>query len=210
MKRYHEYTNQELLELTEDDIARLLSYELLACGIPLKMQEPPDAKPPTATPSIHLYEVRMDYAKAVRKDVADKIMEFVNQFPACDVKYSGNYSSPKYAVPTNEPGFVSTRIDLYTQEEAEALNKAQQEFQDKYGDIKEQHEAYKKWQDKVDDCEREIRLAIQAAQAVQDNSIYYKNAFTEYVELANGDEHVAKAFFIKAYGESTYDAYIAE
>ena len=209
MKRYHEYTNQELLELTEADITVLLSYELLQAGIPLKMQEPPSAKPPTGTPSIYLYEVRMDYAKAVRKDVADKIMEFVSQFPACDVKYSGNYSSPKYAVPTNEPGFVSTRIDLYTQEEAEALNKAQQEFHDKYGDIKEQHEAYKKWQGQVDDCEREIILAIQAAQVARSNGLYYSSAFDDYINLANGDEHIAKAFFIKAYGESIYNSYIA-
>lgn len=201
MKRFDELKGHEILALTEEQIQWHMDFACAEDGAPLMPPHPGDAPPLVkATPDRVLYEVDGLYFDTIED--AQEVATLVNSKRRFQLDYApgGDYTN-RIAKPKDNPiGVDSTpafTLNHWDTVKAEVL--AYQSAKDRWErDLKEWNDASNKraraagWVIERIDEERE-----KDAQRTR-----FESELKRYIELANGDEEMARKFLLKARPEA--------
>lgn len=210
MKSYTELSSRERLALTDEEIRDYAKRELLMKGTKITVEP----EKPKVTPDDIIK--KMDHILIFT--VAGN--HFANESDARDFVDTKRYDTkyPNYAYDT--PFYVPIEKDSYLNGISSKLVPTYESFEkysSEYEESKKDMKIYTALKDEYDqsikDLNDEIRTindSIRVLREEDDRVLRIKAVWDEYVSLANGDENIAKEFFVKAYGAVTYYDYIKE
>lgn len=197
MKRYYEYSNEELSKMTDDEVNQLIELECMFRGIDF-VEFPPELKKIEEIPDpyIKVYEFRGIYFLDL--DEAYDYVEFISNFKSIteidfDYTLGSKYKFTKNAKKT----FHIEQINCYSHEIIKDLkekihsNKENEEYNKSLLEVyNEKRRAYFEVVDIVN-------TAIIEAIKQENVFLHAKDIFEKYLYLANGDIEIAKNFFKK-------------
>jgi hypothetical protein len=200
MKRLDEYSNAELLVLTEDQIVNLINVECAHEGAPLLMVEAPEAPvKPDVHPNVECFVVEAGTLRFMDMKKAQEVAAFLNRQPRLDTEGIGKHTwqAPYQLVPVETEIGVATQRhwtpSFYRQhqEELERYQYDKKIFDSANREFREQREARDRVcnnvTDRIDDARRDERLREQI-----------RSQFEEYCALADGKLRLALKFLLKA------------
>lgn len=197
MKRYDQYSKEELAVLTEEQINTLVDLEIAYAGVmPAERPTPPSYEDVKMNKSEAAYSVYGIYFKNQSDALAVSGMQVFRQ----DYDYAAGGYDYKY-LRENTSNEVKTEF-FYKKEDVKRFKDTL--IQNKT--LKDQYESDKKDYDKYFDSTSKIRTAVweayrEACRFV--NSVNNaKNMYDKYLQLAEGDKAIAKKFFLDAYKDN--------
>lgn len=208
MKKISEMTDQELLELRQEQIEKMVDEICMAEGIPLplNMELPPEPIVPPLEKDQVYYEI--DGNKFLDEAEANKLKEVMLQFKTIINTYYHNERIDnhyeEYIVKFSEydtPDFAVRARKASTKEKyAEWLvkYKAYKRELDLYNEIKSKTSDIKEQRKPFYD---EIETAIYEANRRKQKKETAEAIFAKYLEASNGDHESAKKFFMLAYSD---------
>lgn len=199
MKRLKDYTREELINITDEEMKLLIEVEAMCEGVEV-LEEPKYIEVTEVdAPNIEVYEVEAGGLVYASKEEAEKVVSFLNSINrgSLDYKYENGYDR-KYYVPVDDlVAAKSIRAYLYEKycqiSKLLKANKNAKEVNDKLRS--EYNDAVKGYNNIVAEVQEAIDNAIYEQQAEE----RYKKAYDRYIELANGDKEVAQKFFRNTY-----------
>ena len=103
MKRYDDYEDHEILQMTDEDIDKLIEIECAVAGAPLKSEQPKMPETCTAEPDVLTYTVNAGTLRFADEQVALRVAAFLSDLPLLDRKsLSGRWDGPHCLVPEND------------------------------------------------------------------------------------------------------------
>lgn len=211
IKKLEEYTQEELIALTEDQITKVIRLEQAKAGVkilykPEAIEAEPDIK---RTVKVYTIPNPFGYGEILFSDLAsaEELVEFINKNQESILKEYYRSSNYNYTWVKNEKiEEVSINVKYYYEESD--VNRLQVELQ-KYSKEKEIFEKemndFRENEKLVDDIVKRVYSTINKAKEEKrfiDNLI---TIFAEYKEIANNNQQMAQSFMIKAYPELTID-----
>lgn len=195
MKRYFEYSNEELSKMTDDEVNQLIELECMFLGIDFvdfppelkKMEEIPD-------PDKKVYEFFGIYFLDI--DEAYELMEFISTCKSItEIDYDYTIGSKyKYMKSVKKPVRIE-QVDCYANEaikdlrEKIRINKENEEYN------KSLLEAYNEKRRGYVEVVDKVNTAI--IEAIEQENVFShaKYIFEKYLFMTNGDIEIAKSFF---------------
>lgn len=203
MKRLEDFTDKELANLNTDEIEQLIFVEAANRGIKLKQPMPTLTPLPNAENDLPPGEECFCLG-----DIYFPTKEGANAALLAGA-FKCSYEYPDYEHKYKNSGVDITVTRIYPQD---ALKAYAQKLRTK-NSIKEKNDALiKEWEAEskdFDDLTEEIHEAVSAAYSRWSLIRSLNNTLERYLSLANGDEEVAKNFFVSAYSEADYQAVLA-
>lgn len=198
MKPYEELTIQEKAALTDDEFDYYCKLACAEAGAPICPKDPgPKPAGIDIKPTLTVYEVADGFC--TKQEDAMAIAEAMNR---CTRYHSYSYLPGRYDL--HYLGDTCSKVDVkpiqvLTQEEADSVKKSAVEAAAKM----------KEWTDDNERYNKEVKARESAIEWIVDDhadAITYcrgierkREAFKEYLSLANGDRETAIRFFNKAY-----------
>jgi len=195
MRRYFNYTDEEILALDDTGIRRLIDIEVANAGIaPIPMPEKPELVDETLAKTDRAYEVGGVYVKT--EEEAMKLASMDLHTTEYDYNTGGyDYKFLKPIATTIEKRDFYRQQDIVLMAEVIRDNKRRQED---YNEVKAEYDKYLKetgkHYDAVWEHVKEVRERAGKIEAA-------RRTFNYYLDLAEGDEQVAVKFFKNTYGE---------
>ena len=194
MKRFTEYTQDELALLDEEGVQRLIDIEIAVAGIaPVSPPLPLNPERLGLVKSETAYRVSGTLYETMEDAKIAQGLKMVNEDYDCAAGW--HY---KYLVPVNGPGidmvqFYQKSDVLENAGRLRDLNNEKEKYDKEQATYKEYLKAIGVCRDEVKDAVNEAHIRapspFQSAQQTLDN----------YVKLAEGDEAIAKNFFLGTY-----------
>ena len=194
MKRLQEHTDEELIELKDEEIAILIDLECAHEGVPMLPTKPvaPSYEKPVFDCKVFVI-AGLVFTSA---EDAGKVLEAINETTPYD---TDGYNDDKRLTKLSEYGYPKIAPELiYSIEKWEeikdfaARNKKEQRSYNKLKDVYD--EAAIGREDVVTTVWDAIRLAQQKAYQLK----AIKDSYANYLQLAGGDAQIAMNFLIKA------------
>ena len=199
MKEFENLTDEEIMELSDQDIERLIDYRCAKKGIPFLWKKPTE---PTGLDVLdkdaEIYKLSVDYLFFLDIAEAQAVLELLLKSKIVKVEYQGtvykeidNWSTPRIQ-----------KQSIYSPEHyAKATNE--------HRDLNEVKKRYDKdlagWnttkESRVEVID-EVLGKIEEVDVLRDKKGRFKEDFKKYVKMAKGDKEEAFKFLIKAYPEA--------
>lgn len=198
MKRYCDYTNEELLALSDEEVERLIDIEALVENVPLLPKEPEKPDDPKIEPDVIAYEIR-SFIVGTKED-ADAIVEMINSMNLFDTFYHGggySWSGPEGLKPREDPiQAVAQKYWSNGHYQAHCLElKRRKEAKTIYDNAKKEFDEISRSRQTVVD---RVWNAVSEAKEDKANRETIKQQFRRYVDLADGNEDMALTFYLNA------------
>ena len=196
IKRFKDYTNEELLSLTENEIEELIRLECAFEGIAVMMEEPIWNEKEMEIPKVRAYTIcditvlSSERASEIL-DVITKGEIFYKTYNTSDCKYLEIMDANHYRNPT-----ISIS-DVILPEVWKNLKEEQKILSQKKALFKESLEEWKKWIADKDEISSEIYQKITELRNIENEKINCTNLFAKYLEMAKGDFEIALLFYEK-------------
>lgn len=199
MKRYNEYTELELANMTSEQISNLIDIECMAEGAPISVQKPiyvdvPEIDPPKE--SVYYLDVgsvfllSQEEAEALKK-VIDSLKTRVRTEYSYGMDYRKKYIMPfESVVSIKKEKYYSKDAYFKISDDLEAISKAEKINS-------EREELYNKSLEKRKKIELEVMEAYYESLDYKRNVEEAKKMYEKYIELAEGNVEVAEKFFEK-------------
>jgi hypothetical protein len=200
MKRYQDYDRKELSELTELQIADLVSLECLHEGIkiPIKPIEPlrPVLEPRDECFAIPGFNILMRDKVAI-EEISSVLQKYQDKYWQADYKWrvSGNH---KYLTPKDSVDASVCKQKFYIEDDINAVSA----LLNQYDKLKKEYDESKKVYDSEMDAYNEVAEKIKSAVNEASRQLYVLSSrasqFRDYLRLSEGDLETAKKFYLQA------------
>ena len=195
MKRYDEMTNEELYDLTEEQISILIDYECALEGIPLLPEKPIAPESRDFKPDTDIYEVKG--MLFTNKEEAISVLGLLLNSNMVNYSYSNGF---KRIIPLDDyykpelkmEKYFSTEMYALIQEEKDSYDRILKQYQERQKDY---DEAYKLRINIVKD----ITEAISCAQEEQYKKQKYTGEYKRYLKLSDNNKDIALNFLRNAH-----------
>lgn len=193
MKRYTEYTNEELIELTQEEIQNLIELEIAFAGImPVMEPQLPNLASIDLKKELTLYEVN---------GMLFKNAEEAQQVLKMDVwEENYDYGGAGYDYKYGEKKDLNMSVVMYYEKEQiwkvrQALTENKR-LNDSYNQEKS---AYDKFIKETKNIRESVRAAVDNAWTWKNDLDHAKSVYEKYLRLADGNEAIAQSFFRNAF-----------
>lgn len=199
MKRLTDYTDDELLQLTDEQAQQLTTLECAFEGVPLLGLAPVPPPTPAGKPTVEVYTLPSLIFASM--DQCTKVRLLLEECQLLETYYVAGYRhqgvQPKDEVPPAQRELYWDP-DVYTQHKAELEAHAgrKEEYEKAQ---REHHRNVEAWRT----INTRVYSAISRAKEEQRERQQLLATFKEYVRLADGDNVMALQFLLKAH--SNYD-----
>jgi SepF-like predicted cell division protein (DUF552 family) len=204
MKTFYDLTDEEKMNLTEDQIIYYAKLECAQRGIivPLK---PVNELKEFKTPSKKFYQVGYESFVFETEEDAQKYVDIITK--ALTVKRLGNdYNSKDQYVTTINTTTEIKPITLYTEEEAKNV-KSDVLYNES---LTNQITTFEKANMEFNLIVKELKDCVEEFLYYSGRVDYYGKVFEEYLTLAEGNHEMAQTFFNKAYSSARLSEVDAE
>lgn len=204
MKTFYDLTDEEKMNLTEDQIIYYAKLECAQRGIivPLK---PVNELKEFKTPSKKFYQVGYESFVFETEEDAQKYVDIITK--ALTVKRLGNnYNSKDQYVTTINTATEIKSITLYTEEEAKNV-KSDVLYNES---LTNQITTFEKANMEFNLIVKELKDCVEEFLYYSGRVDYYGKVFEEYLTLAEGNHEMAQTFFNKAYSSARLSEVDAE
>jgi hypothetical protein len=198
MKRYYDYTDAAILEMSDEGIQRLIEIEIAYDGI-MPVDQPAE---------IELEDLELEkttigfrvggFQGILFADEADAIA--VSKMRLLETDYDHRLGSDYQYVTIMENPQIETK-KYYPKNRLDTLRAALISNKKKREEHKELSEAWREFQDKISDCRERVMQKVNEAHDKKRRWDKAEELWNNYLELARGDYHIAKNFFLKVYGD---------
>ena len=210
MKRYYDYEDHEILQMTDEDIDKLIEIECAVAGAPLRMEQPVPPQPSAVEPDVTTYTVPAGTLRFANKETALAAVEFLNGLSRMRIEsiIPRSYGAP-YRVESDDSelsvGTERNWSDVHYATHAKAIKDAKA-AKDEYDRARREYDdAHKKREASVKDVYDHVRH-------VRDRDAdrrHCRQTFASYLELAEGQQEIALSFMLKT-AERYDEAFIRE
>ncbi len=197
MKRYNEMTNEELNNLTDEQISILIDYECALEGIPLLPENPTTPATKDFQADIEVYEVKGNIF--TNKEEALAVLGLLLSSNLVSSSYN---NGSKRIVPLESYYKPELKIEKYFSEEM-------------YVSIQEEKANYdritKQYQDRKKEYDEAYKLRISIVKDITENIGYaqeqehkkqkYTNEYKRYLKLSDNNKYIALNFLRNAHDE---------
>lgn len=202
MKTFNDLTHDELIALDKTAILRWIDQTCAEEGISLLPMVAP------AAPNFEPIEPEVEHfvVSGLRFGMESEAVAIRDALAACTsrrqtAKYGWQWMNPDHDSPDNERPEVSRVRVLSAQQAAEKFEEIKQ--RDK---AKAAYEAEKQAFDRIVDARERIvtfvRGHVESANSLEWQRERLRSDFRRYVDLANGDERIARRFLLKAHSSA--------
>jgi hypothetical protein len=198
IKRFNDYNEKELLELTEKEIEDLISLECAFEGIQLEMKEPIFMERETIIPKVTAY--RICEITFLDLPTAEQFLHVLNRDRIYYTTYENNNYSCRYLEEITPEHYRKPKMEVISvvlpevwreiKEEQKALHQRKEIF-------KKQYEAWEKWKNQREEILEPIQDAIITLQNRENDKRNCVQQFERYLEMAKGDFEIALLFYEK-------------
>jgi len=201
MKRLTDYTNEELRDLNQDGIERLIDLECCFEGIPLLPESSP-VKPEVNKPQEDLNLFNIDDVLLERKEDAQEIVNLLNGM----TRMRRDWSTDGYVLNEESVSFKPQKaFSSEHREKHKAQEKAAKEIETRYNLAKKEYDGIIKERKSVID---KVSVAVGLAFDEVEKINRYKKQYARYLQLAEGEKDIALNFMKAAHPDE--DEYIEE
>jgi|GEM_PF-4691845 hypothetical protein len=199
MKNFFDLTDEEILNLTEDEIQNYIDLECAMNGIKLT-PEPEKPKKDIPAPDVNVYSIggfkTLDYNKALA------LFDLVSNMELVDVEYGRDFGYK----------FV-TELKSYNKPEVSTDKYYTEEFYNQIADdVKKHEDAVKQYEMLMEDFEANqerrnevadsILEVVYAVRKKESKRLSLEHQFNRYLELAGNDRETALRFLFDAHPEA--------
>lgn len=204
MKTFNDLKNEELLELTEEDIDRYIDIQMVEKGLPLELSELVEPEPiERFTDEVFCKIENMD-STWFRPEIANKILEIIR---SNNVYHRGWGEGRPKLLKSND----SYNYPVIQQQGFESIERIEKEAT-KRKMREDAFEAYKERREHNDsvltnrgEIRENLLTQINIARQEKYNVDAKKEAWNKFLELSDGDRKIAKNFFVDVYSASEFD-----
>lgn len=201
MKRFTDFTDKELVALTDENIVTLIDYECALEGVPLLPPHPgPKPQKTTAPPSTTAYEISGRFV--LDTDHATRIMEALASGPLFTSTYPNSDYYTKYLVVADTPSVTTCKI--YSPEEWLAIEAEYKTYADRlkvWESFNTEYTEALKGRTRISD---NVYEAIADARSRINKLQRLREELARYLVLAEGDRIIALKFLGNAHDVSRY------
>ena len=202
MKAFEDLTNEEIVELTPEDISRYVDWACASRGIPLL---PPVPAMPTTAPiegDVTLYKAADYHFKSEAH--ARKVMDLIRSLNPMGLNYVSTQAK-SYERVISGPAYMPDSIDTIRVFSPERMAKVKADIE-LAAEAKEQYEEDKKKYDDIvrrrGDVEQPILAAVKRANAAIRQRKSYLEEFKRYLALAENNAQIATNFLRAAHPDA--------
>ena len=195
MRRYYDFTKEELTKLSEEEINTLIDIEIAYAKII-----------PAIEPKIPEYKT----VNIEKKDVAYNInglifrkaeeAQLVLTMTVANEEYDYNGTGYDYKWIDKDRDLKMVAESYYKHEDVKMLKEAIMYNERVKKQYKEDKNAYDKYVEKTASIRSEVRNAISDAWKFKNDLEYSKTMMEKYLKLSDGDTKIANKFFTDAFG----------
>jgi len=201
VKRLTDYTNEELRDLNQDGIERLIDLECAFEGIPLLPESSP-VKPEVNKPQEDLTLFNVDSVSLERKEDAQEIVNLLNGMG----RMTRNWQTDGYDLNEESVSFVPQKVfSSEHRQKHKAQEKAAKEIETRYNLAKKEYDGIVKERKSIIDG---VSTAVGLAFDEVDKINRYKKQYARYLQLAEGEKDIALNFMKAAHPDE--DEYLDE
>ncbi|HUW31821.1 MAG TPA: hypothetical protein VM223_09435 [Planctomycetota bacterium] len=194
MKRYTDYEAAELAALTDEQVATLIELEIAIAGIkPVFKVLPPTLAEVHITPCVVTYQVGERYFQ--NEDDAIEVAR--KPFFKLDYDYQGAGYDYKWLEPVQDTE-VSKHL-FYRKEDVMRVKEALAENHRKRQTYDKQNQEYNEFLKATSAIGHEVWSVVDEARKKVAEIEHAKGIFQKHLQLAEGNEEIAKNFFKAAY-----------
>jgi len=204
MKKIEELTDEELVNLTSEQINYYIDFACAAAGIALLPLDELGPKPEkcVAQPKTTVYEIAGQFT--LDSEHARRILEAFNSGKLYRSTYPGSDYYTKYLEEKNESVKIET-VSMYTNEEWQAIKDEYTNYAQRLKEWTTENTEYEKIKKARKETEEEIYDLISAARHKLSKLNKIKTDFARYLVLANNNPEIALKFLRNAYDLSGYE-----
>ena len=202
MKPFDTLTNQEMINLTDEQINQYVEYSLAEQGIAVILESLPKPEPLTVEPDSELIQLK-DFDILIDKETSDQIMLLLSNTTIYKKDYKGNIKPLDKQDPYDYPKILVYRFES---------DKLKAEKAAKNRLLKLEWDEYNKRENEIQDAlgyrEEKLEKIFDKIQSVRNEEYNKKtkmDTWNKYLKLANNDKAIAKNFFIQYYSETDYN-----
>lgn len=201
MKRYTDYTQDELANLTDEELTGLVDLECAINGVPLLPEKPEEPQRVASGPSTPVYKVPEQEFLSFAD--AEAVREFIlGRASRVDTRYNWGKSKSYYVIKKEVPELSVQTQQAYTAEEFDRLETVLAAEDRAAKEHDERESEYKRIKSLRQEADETVRQAVTEAIRFVNKRERYKAAGERYKRLAGGDEEQAKVFMIEAYPDA--------
>jgi hypothetical protein len=203
MKRFEQFTDEELINLPVDDISNLIELECAYEGIPMLPQIPVEIVKPDVQKEHTIYTVAGVSVQTQAEAI--KLLDVISNLNLVKIDYNWSVGSDnKYYMPITSDDYNYPKIEVSKVLSKEDYSRLEESLRD-YATTQKQYETdmaryneIKKQRDSITDSVYErINTILRHKQEVED----YIEKFNHYLELADGNRTIALKFLSNSYPE---------
>jgi hypothetical protein len=195
MKRYTEYTNEELIKLTSEQIEMMIDYECALAGVPLLPEKPIKPEVKAFEPDMSVYVIGSHHF--LKQEDALKVLEAINSAQRTGYEWTNSVKRAVALKSYEQPQIETTRIFSDTlfssiQNEKAVSDRIMKEYTNKekeYSDVYQERTSIAK----------EVHEAIDVAHDENYKKQKYTAEYNRYLVLANNDSTIAINFLKNAH-----------
>ena len=198
VKCFKDYTDEELLSLTDGQIEELIRLECAFKGIALTMEEPIWEEKGTEIPRVRAYTI--GEFTVLSSERAEEIFDVLTKGELFSKTCANNDYDCKYLEIIDSRHYRNPSIsisDVILPEVWRNLKEEQKVLSRKKTLFKESQKEWEKWIDDRDEISSEIYQKIRELQNNEAERINCTNLFAKYMEMAKGDFEIALLFYEK-------------
>ena len=215
LRRFKDYNEKELLDLTASEVEDLISLECAFEGIALKMEEPGSFKDEEMViPKVTAY--RIGEITFLNLELAEKILQIYNQEKIYYATYSDSNYTCKYLEKITPEHYRKPKIEVMEvilPEVWETIKEEQKVLHKKREALKKQKEIYDNWKEEKRQIQEPIWNTLTAIREKEKEKQNCVQLFEKYLEMAKGDFEIAMTFyekFPKTIKDKEYIQYLTE
>ena len=202
MKQISDMTEQEILALKTEDIDAMVRYQCAEQGVKL-LQRPVEPVKPGHQPDLTFYEIGSFLFE--KQEDALAVQQIAKKGKKAEyLSYASHIQIPK---PVDEYSLKIDTVQIFSPDFARSIESTMENY-------RKEKEVYDKLNEEFSENEEQV-ISIRDAilERVYEVSRKYdalnqdKFHFAEYLSIAGGDQAMAKAFFEKAYGSRSEEAW---
>jgi hypothetical protein len=209
IKNLEEYTQEELICLTEEQITKVIRLEQAKAGVKILYKPEPIGDEPAIKKAVKVYAVNSPwgYHNTLFNtlDSAEAFAHFLNFYHEhiLEEKYYGSNYEYKW-VQNKSINYISVQTEYYyEEEEVSNLNVELKQYLEVKKQYDKEMDDFRQNEKLVDDIAKWVHSTINEAKEEKRFTDNLISIFAEYKEIANNDQFIAQTFMLKAYPELT-------
>ena len=162
MKRINDYTEEELCELTKEQISDITDLECAHKGVRLAIEKPKKPEDSLPEPDTTVYEI--SGLKVTEYDEAQALINFINSLKSkVDIDWRSSYERRYISGKLREQTYKETKV--YSQETYDKLSAEIANFEERKKDFRKQNDEYEEVMKEREEIAKEVQSKINEANA---------------------------------------------